>query len=197
MTTISSWESRSVAPAGHRFNALCEYFYCEPEDLLSDNKGAYAKLHGLDSIPPSASIPNQNPEHAYAMLYGRGHAGDATDAEIRDGAIPIPCEVLEAHQNGYFLEVEGTCMSMVYPEGCHVFIDPTLPPTDGAIAVVSIDRTDFIMRRLKLGKSTVMLVAESYDDEWEDLVFHEGDGHDISMVGTVVWYQAPRDLGAP
>lgn len=183
VTTISGWEVRGVVPAVHRINSLCGFFECVPDDLLSDVNGAYARIHGLE-MPPQV----------HAKLYGRVHAGSAAEPDVVDSDVPIPSEVLLAHPSGYFLQVEGTCMNRAYPEGCFVFIDPLLPPRDGSIAVVSIDGSDYIMRRLKLGKSTLMLVAESFDDSWEDMVFTNGDGHDVSMVGTVVWYQANHDL---
>ena len=51
------------------------------------------------------------PKKAYLPLLGRVHAGDAQEPDVIDSHIPVPYEVWERHQNGYLLEVEGTCMN--------------------------------------------------------------------------------------
>ena len=74
-----------------------------------------------------------------------------------DAQIPVPYEVWERHQNGYLLEVEGNCMSKVYPEGCHILVDPTKPPMNGSIAVVKLNNDDYVMRRMYKGANTLVL----------------------------------------
>ena len=86
-----------------------------------------------------------------APLLGSVHAGGAKEPEVLDDRVPLPYEVLQHHKRAYFLEVEGDCMSRVYPEGCRVLIDPDRALQSGSIAVVSIDGADYIMRRMLVG----------------------------------------------
>ena len=187
-TTVSGWLNRAVQPKTTNLDVICDEFDLIYEDLLSETAGLYAKLHGLTSAPAGALAP-ATPRKAYAPLVGRVHAGDATEPDIIDYEIAVPYEVWENHQDGYFLEVEGTCMNRVYPEGCRVLIDPAKQPIDGSIAVVSIDG-EYVMRRLHLGASVLLLSPESFD-EHDDIIIRDGN---VEFVGTVVWYQSAGEL---
>lgn len=187
-TSVNGWENRGVKPRPAIAERLCSYFNVTEDELLSDSSGYYAQAHGLTSAPAGALAP-ATPRKAYAPLVGRVHAGDATEPDIIDYEIPVPYEVWENHQDGYFLEVEGTCMNRVYPEGCRVLIDPAKQPIDGSIAVVSIDG-EYVMRRLHLGASVLLLSPESFD-EHDDIIIRDGN---VEFVGTVVWYQSAGEL---
>jgi repressor LexA len=131
---------------------------------------------------------------AYAPLLGRVHAGDAQEPDILDERIPLPAEVYDAHPSSYFLQVEGNCMSRVYPEGCHILIDPEQEPQNGSIAVVSIDGADYVMRRLYRGATTLVLSPDSWDDGFEDIVIKDTDEHTVEFHGTVVWFQSSKEM---
>ena len=98
------------------------------------------------------------------------------------------------HPHAYFLEVEGDCMDRVYPEGCYILVDPDRAPADGSIAAVSLDGTEYVMRRLHMGATSMMLSPESSNPEHADIVVQQGDGRTVSLVGTVVWYQAKKEM---
>ena len=193
--SIWNWEKGSISKPRQpeAIAKLRKYFNVTDEELFGYNDGYYSKKYGLTRHPKGAMAPNQEPRKAYAPLLGRVHAGDAQEPDILNNEIPIPWEIWDGHKNGYFLEVEGTCMNRVYPEGCYVFIDPDRTPQNGSIAVVSIDDMDYIMRRLYVGSSSLMLVAQSFDDGWEDIII-QGDARTVKMVGTVVWYQPRKEL---
>ncbi|ANE22436.1 hypothetical protein AAY81_04090 [Denitrobacterium detoxificans] len=193
LTTVNGWLRRGVQPKAFSIDAIASKYGLSSDDLLSATSGFYAKAHGLTEAPAGALAPRE-PRRAYAPLYGRVHAGGAGAPDLLEDRIPIPYEVFEHHQHGYFLEVEGSCMNRVYPEGCFIFIDPDQPPRNGSIAVVSIDGGDYVMRRLLRGANAFILAPESFDGQWEDIVFREGDGHQVEMVGTVVWYQPQREM---
>lgn len=195
---VSKWENGYAEPRMGAIEKIAACYGISKSNIIEDNG-----MKAIDPVtkkpkpgyvmPPGAMLPN-DPRPAYAPLYGRVHAGGAQEPDILDDRIPIPFEVREAHPKGYFLEVEGTCMDRVYPEGCHVFVDPDREPQNGSIAVVSIDGADYVMRKLLRGAHTLVLSPQSYDTKWEDIVVSEGDGHTVAMVGTVVWYQAEREL---
>lgn len=188
---VSHWIAGRSWPSEKYLQRIADYYKIDIDDITSDTSGYYAKLHGLTSAPAGAIAP-ATPRKAYAPLYGRVHAGEATEPDLLEDKIPIPYEVWENHKQGYFLEVEGDCMDKVYPPGCLVFIDPTMTPQNRSIAVVSIDGADYIMRRLNKGASTLLLSPESNNSDWQDIVI-QGD-KEVRMVGTVVWFQPIKEL---
>lgn len=193
-TTVASWETRGKEPKNKReFIAIMNRLFGVVEsDLYGDSDGYYAKLHGLADAPAGA-LAAAAPRMAHAPMLGKVHAGTAEEPAVVDDSVPIPYEVWEHHKRGYFLEVVGTCMDRVYPEGCLIYIDPDREPQSGSIAVVSIGAGDFIMRRLWRGANTLVLSPESHDPQWEDIVV-QADGADVRTWGTVVWFQSREEM---
>lgn len=188
---VSQWLNHGRQPRPKYLQKIADYYGISMDDLTSEQNGLYAQAYGLQDAPPGAWAAAE-PRPAYAPLYGRVHAGDADEPALLDDKIPIPYEVWTGHKDGYFLEVEGTCMNRVYPEGCFVFIDPALPPRNGSIAVVSIDTEDYILRRMYRGANRLMLSPESFDPQWEDIIIEEDT--EVKMVGTVVWWQSKEEM---
>ena len=142
---------------------------------------------------PDGAITPPEPRKAYLPLLGKVHAGDAQEPQVLDERISLPYEVWEHHKGAYFLQVEGQCMSKIYPEGSYILIDPAQSPTNGSIAVVSIDGADYVMRRLYKGSSVLVLSPDSWEEGYEDIVI-AGDDHTVEFVGSVVWFQASGEL---
>ncbi len=192
--TVSRWRTGQTDNIRRaNLERICEQLELSPDDILSSSSGLAAKEHGRYAAPSSAKLP-ADPRPAYAPLLGRVHAGDACEPDIVDYRVPIPYEVRESHPEGYFLEVEGNCMSRVYPEGCHIYIDPRQPPRNGSVAVVSIDGADYVMRRLYNTGRTVVLSPDSWDDDYEDIVITGDDERTVEYVGTVVWFQPSEEM---
>lgn len=190
--TVSRWrtgQTDNIRKAN--LERICEQLELSPDDILSSSAGLAAKEHGR--VPSGAKLPSES-RPAYAPLLGRVHAGDACEPDVIDDRIPIPYEVRSAHPDGYFLEVEGNCMSRVYPEGCHIYIDPRQQPRNGSVAVVSIDGADYVMRRLYNTGRTIVLSPDSWDDSYEDIVITGEDERTVEYVGTVVWFQPAEEM---
>ncbi len=170
---------------------ICDAFDLREDDLLSDQFGLAAKEHGR---VPNGAIKAVASTPAYAPLLGRVHAGEATEPDILHDAIPVPREVIGNHPHGYFLQVEGDCMDKVYPEGCYILIDPEQRPSNGSIAVVSIDGADYVMRRLYRGANTLVLSPNSNNPEHKDIVFSSDSDSTVEFHGTVVWFQASKEM---
>lgn len=182
-STITQWETGWSSPRMGMVQKLAGVFGVTSADMLAESA----------QLPSSAKLP-ADPRPAYAPLLGRVHAGDACEPDIVDYRVPIPYEVRESHPEGYFLEVEGNCMSRVYPEGCHIYIDPCQPPRNGSVAVVSIDGADYVMRRLYNTGRTVVLSPDSWEDDYEDIVITGDDERTVEYVGTVVWFQPSEEM---
>ncbi|MFQ6942776.1 MAG: LexA family protein [Collinsella intestinalis] len=189
-SSVNGWRNGAV-PRKNAIEKMCQALEITRDDIMSDEFGLAAKEHGR--VPSGAKLPSE-PRPAYAPLLGRVHAGDACEPDVIDDRIPIPYEVRSAHPDGYFLEVEGNCMSRVYPEGCHIYIDPRQQPRNGSVAVVSIDGADYVMRRLYNTGRTIVLSPDSWDDSYEDIVITGEDERTVEYVGTVVWFQPAEEM---
>lgn len=190
--TISRWRTGSTeAIRPKTLNRICEALELEPDDILSDQNGLAAKEHGR--IPDGAIKPTTD-KPAYAPLLGRVHAGKAQEPDVLQDAVSVPYEIIMRHPQGYFLQVEGDCMDNIYPEGCYILIDPEQRPSNGSIAVVSIDGADYVMRRLYRGANTLILSPDSHNAEHEDMVFGAATEHTVEFHGTVVWFQSSKEM---
>lgn len=181
---VSQWENGRAVPRMGAVQRIADHFKISKGTVIDE---------GLSPLPAGAVMPAPS-EPAYAPLLGRVHAGDAQEPDVLDERIPLPAEVFDAHPGAYFLEVEGQCMSRVYPEGCHILIDPGQEPTNGSIAVVSIDGADYVMRRLYRGANTLVLSPDSWEDGFEDIVVMDGDVRTVEFHGTVVWFQSASEM---
>ena len=189
-SAVTRWRSGSQMRT-ESLSKIIEYFNLTQDDLLSDSVGLAAKEHKL--IPDNAIFPVKS-EYASRPLLGRVHAGDAQEPDILEEEMPLPKPVADRHPNAYFLRVEGDCMDKIYPEGCHILIDPDIEPTNGSIAVVSINGADYVMRRLFRGANVLVLSPDSTNSEHKDIVINNSDDYEVSFVGTVVWFQAAKEM---
>lgn len=181
-STITQWERGWTTPRMGNIQILAGIFGVTTADIIADEPSP------ANAIKPTTATP------AYAPLLGRVHAGEAQEPDVLQDAIPVPYEIIKRHPQGYFLQVEGDCMDNVYPDGCYILIDPEQRPSNGSIAVVSIDGADYVMRRLYRGANTLILSPDSHNAEHEDMVFTAADEHTVEFHGTVVWFQSSKEM---
>lgn len=181
-STITQWERGWTTPRMGNVQLLAGALGVSTADIIADE------------LPPSNAIKPATPKPAYAPLLGRVHAGKAQEPDVLQDAVPVPYEIIKRHPQGYFLQVEGDCMDNVYPEGCYILIDPEQRPSNGSIAVVSIDGADYVMRRLYRGANTLILSPDSHNAEYVDMVFSATTEHTVEFHGTVVWFQASKEM---
>lgn len=181
-STITQWERGWTTPRMGNVQLLAGALGVSTADIIADE------------LPPSNAIKPATPKPAYAPLLGHVHAGKAQEPDVLQDAVPVPYEIIKRHPQGYFLQVEGDCMDNVYPEGCYILIDPEQRPSNGSIAVVSIDGADYVMRRLYRGANTLILSPDSHNAEYEDMVFGAATEHTVEFHGTVVWFQSSKEM---
>lgn len=185
---VAQWESGFSEPRMGAIQKLADHFGISKSDIIEDGGmfGKFTMVNG--AIKPTTAKP------AYAPLLGRVHAGKAQEPDVLQDAVPVPYEIIKRHPQGYFLQVEGDCMDNVYPEGCYILIDPEQRPSNGSIAVVSIDGADYVMRRLYRGANTLILSPDSHSAEYMDMVFNTATEHTVEFHGTVVWFQSSKEM---
>ena len=181
--TVTQWETGWSQPRMGAVEKLSEVLGVSMSELVDGSN--------IKRVPGAIMPPE--PRKAYLPLLGKVHAGDAQEPQVLDERISLPYEVWERHRDGYFLQVEGQCMSKIYPEGSYILIDPMQRPVNGSIAVVSIDGADYVMRRLYKGSSVLVLSPDSWEEGYDDIVI-AGDDHTVEFVGSVVWFQASGEL---
>lgn len=181
-STITQWERGWTTPRMGNVQLLAGALGVSTADIIADE------------LPPSNAIKPTTAKPAYAPLLGRVHAGEAQEPDVLQDAVPVPYEIIKRHPQGYFLQVEGDCMDNVYPEGCYILIDPEQRPSNGSIAVVSIDGADYVMRRLYRGANTLILSPDSHNAEYVDMVFAATTEHTVEFHGTVVWFQSSKEM---
>lgn len=184
---VSQWENDRAVPRMGAVQAIADYFKISKGEIIDDDS--------VPAVQPAGAIPVYSSGEATVPLLtlGRVHAGALTDEEEAERRVEVPASVCSRHPRAFALVVEGNCMNRVIPEGAHVLVDPDREPSNGSIAVVETEAYQAVMRRWYRGSSTLMLTADSYEEQ-EDLVFSMDDGP-VRVIGTVVWYQAPEEMG--
>lgn len=190
-SSVNGWRNGAV-PRKNAIERMCEALEISRDDIMSDEYGLAAKEHGRYAMPDGAMPVVPSSATVPLLTLGRVHAGAMTDEEEVAHRVEVPALVCENHPRAFALEVEGDCMDRVIPEGGHVLVDPDREPGNGSIAVVETDSYQAVMRRWYRGSSTLMLTADSHAEQ-EDMVFGPEDGP-VRVVGTVVWWQAPREM---
>lgn len=176
-SSVTQWETGVTTPRMKVITKLSTLFNTTPSVLISDS----STLTKLPISGSTATLP--------LRTLGKVHAGVMDDDTICDDEeIQVPERVVSAYPDAFLLRVEGNCMDRVIPEGSHVVVVPHKEPANGSIVVIHDDAYEAIMRRYYKGSSALMLSPDSYEEEYQDIIVH--DGQEITLIGVVVWWQA-------
>lgn len=175
---VSQWETGRAVPRMGAVQKISDYFHISKGSLIDEDSSPLTKLPISGS---TATLP--------LRTLGKVHAGVMDDDTIYDDEeVQVPERVVLAYPDAFLLRVEGNCMDRVIPEGSHVVVAPHKEPTNGSIVVIHDDAYEAIMRRYYKGSSALMLSPDSYEEEYQDIIVH--DGQEITLIGVVVWWQA-------
>ena len=175
---VSQWETGRAVPRMGAVQKISDYFHISKGSLIDEDSSTLTKLPISGS---TATLP--------LRTLDKVHAGVMDDDTICDDEeIQVPERVVLAYPDAFLLRVEGNCMDRVIPEGSHVVVVPHKEPTNGSIVVIRDDTYEAIMRRYYKGSSALMLSPDSYEEEYQDIIVH--DGQEITLIGVVVWWQA-------
>lgn len=182
--SISDWENSLPRPRLQKhIDALCDFFNISENDLLYGDTASFG-------LPLKAST-----ESAFLPYLGHAHAGEFADPlTIDDNVVEVPKSVADRHPRGRVITVDGDCVNRVIPSGSIAVVDPDVEPQSGSLVCASIDSGDFILRRMFRGGRKLMLSPDSFNEEYDDMIFDENDDHELDLIGTVVWHQAAREM---
>lgn len=196
VVTIHNWENgKSDKPRQSEVTEkLKDLFGVTDSDLFGFNDGYYAKKYGLTKAPIDAvAVRSTSARMVPICVLGAAHAGDPDEPWEFDGEAMLYEELAVKHPNCFALRVNGTCMNRNFTDKDTIFVDPEMKPKDGSIGVVCIDG-ETVVRRIRQGNSSLMLVAETTEaDEWQDIIV-QGDSHEVTPVGTVFWWQSGMEV---
>ena len=185
--SVSGWLSGRAVPRTKPLEKIATYYLVSMDDLVSETGGLYAKARGLVGVPAGATaVSGSNASRVPVRVLGTAHAGDPDEPWELDGEAMLYEEMARRHPHCYALRVNGDCMDKVFTDHDHIFVDPDAEARDGSIVVVSIDG-ETVVRRLKRGTNSAMLVSESHQPH-DDIIVRDGD--DARVLGTVFWWQA-------
>lgn len=165
---VTMWESGRSKPRTAMMPLLAEILGTTTGELLGEDAG----------LRSGVRMP----------LMGWTHAGEPMEEIADDDYAYVPPVVAERHPRGFLLRVRGGCMDRVIPDGSLVCVDPDAEPSTGRIVVLEPTEGESVMRRIYRGNRWVMLVADSWSGDHEDIVLREGDRN--RLLGVVVWWQA-------
>jgi len=191
---VSKWFSGEKMPRMKYLEAISAYYNVSVDDLTGERNGLYAKAHGLTDAPAGAShVELRKAGRVPVRVLGAAHAGELEEPHSFFGEAVLYDEIAARHPRCFALEVRGRCMDMLFTPSDHIFVDPDMEARDGCIAVASVDG-ETVVRRLKRGNGSVMLVAESTEPQnHPDIIIRDGEA-DVRVVGVVFWWQARSEL---
>jgi len=158
---------------------LRDRFDLSIDDLRSEHKGLAAQLRARET---DGFVP-------VCGLKGNAVLGDG----ITVSHAYVSDILWRDHPEAFAIEMDSS-MDRVFPKGCLVLVDPQLSAMNGSIVLAETLTTEgpqLIVRRIHFGSTMALLSAESHDCSFEDIVV---DARELSIKGTVFWYQAPREL---
>lgn len=182
---VSRWEQNYNEPSMSNILKIAKVLKVSVADLTGDSTPTTYPL------PPNAIPIEGSEEPAFLPYRGRIHAGDPIEADGIEEIREVPAVVKRNHPQGFLLDVIGDCMDVIYPEGSRVVVDPTLEPQNGQIGAFMVDG-EVVMRRVFKGSSALLLVPDSTNPEYTDIVI-TGDV-EVVTYGRVVWFQAASEL---
>lgn len=176
-STVTQWERGWSNPRMGMVQKIAGVFGVSTSDIVSDKM----------DVSPFEMLP--------VPILGTVHAGSPTSPDIIDGkSVLIPKFLIDEDPDCYALYPEGDCMNKVYPEDCVIIVSPNKPPQNGSVAVVSIDRSDYIMRRMYKTTNTLVLSPDSYNPVHKDIIISMDDDHTVEFGGKVVWFQSKEEM---
>lgn len=183
----ANYESGKQGLKSDLIATICETFGCSAEWLL--------ELDG-DKLIPKNARPAVGMAMGLAPRLGKVHAGVLTEPEVFDEStmVQVPQFLLDADPESFVVSSEGDCMDKVFAEGSDLVVSRKKQPKDKSVVLASVDGSDYIVRRLHITTSTMILSPESHNPEHEDIIITRDSEHTLEIPGVVTWFQSSKEM---
>ncbi len=192
---VTGWRKGST-PRKDAVKNICDYFNLSEDDIVSENYGLAAKEHGTMPALPKNARPAVGMATGLAPRLGKVHAGVLTEPEVFDEStmVQVPQFLLDEDPDSFVVSSEGDCMDKVFTEGSDLVVSRKKQPKDKSVVLASVDGSDYIVRRLHITTSTMILSPESHNPEHEDIIITRDSEHTLEIPGVVTWFQASKEM---
>ena len=103
--------------------------------------------------------------------------------------VPVPGWILKRFPNAFGLRVSGDSMDRIIPENTIAVVNPQTELENGKIGVIRINGTETTMKRFYNLDGTVVLKPESWNPDYQTIVFEKPEEKaDLHIEGRVVTF---------
>lgn len=177
---IGRWENGRSKPRLDKLNDLASLLGTTTYWLLNGDDPEQVAAHASSATVPLRSI-------------GSTCMGDGDEAE-EDVVVEVPEGVASRHPSMFVVHGIGPHCNRRFPEDAVLGVDPAISPrTDDAVLVHDDTRGSYVHVYMAGAGGTVMLSADSWSGEYEDMVIGPDDPP-VEVLGVVVWWQAYKDV---
>lgn len=179
ISTYRNYEYGYREPKSEMLISMAQLFDCTVNDLLGLSERQV-------SVPTSRIVPMTQK----APLYGTIAAGVPREMWTLESELPVPSELISKYPDSFFLRVEGNSMNKLIPDGSYALIVPTENVQNGDTVAVNINGYDATLKQWYKTNNSLILSPCSYDSEFEDLVYRDGDEGNpiVRVLGVMVWF---------
>lgn len=131
-------------------------------------------------------------------LLGSIAAGTPIEMVETDKSHPVPAKVMERYPDAKLLEVKGSSMNRILPDGCYALVDPCdNVERDNQPYAVCVNGYDATIKRVHKLANGFELVPDSTDPTHKSHIYDYGEPgtETITVIGRVVYYVLPFDWG--
>lgn len=182
INTYRNWEQGVNEPKNVKIaSTVADYFGVTLDELVGN---VPAKI---DLSDPRGKVV---PMTQKAPLYGTIAAGVPREMWTLESELPVPSELISKYPDSFFLRVEGNSMNKLIPDGSYALIVPTENVQNGDTVAVNINGYDATLKQWYKTNNSLILSPCSYDSEFEDLVYRDGDESNptVRVLGVMVWF---------
>ncbi|MCL2537447.1 MAG: S24 family peptidase [Coriobacteriia bacterium] len=121
------------------------------------------------------------------------------DLPLDDKKHPIPIVMGKRYPNARLVKINGSSMDRLLPDGALALVDFGADVETDDIALVCVDGSDGMIKRVRVLENGVELIPESTDPTFEPTVYKcaDEDCTNIEVRGKVIWWTPPFDFLIP
>lgn len=184
--TVCRWERNKTSIRMSHVRKMVELYGISEDDILSSNVGLAAR----EALRSSKQGELDTSAYDAFPILRIKRSGNGTSLQ-NGGSTLVPYDIAERHPRAAFVQMDSKDMTLLYPQGTLLLVDPAVKPYNGCTVMATIDSARVVIRRFSAGNNTIILSTHSYDSISPDLIL---DRRRVRIMGVAVWYRAEIDI---